>query len=249
MPNTGTRIGIGTAAAQYGRHAVRSDQPALEKTLMTQQEKPIFSQRFRGYLPVIVDIETAGFDPKKNALLEIAAVILAMDETGCISIREQHAFHVTPFPGSQLDPSALEFNGIDPYHPFRFAIEEKDALRKIFKPVRTAIKANACNRAILVGHNPAFDISFLNAAVERTGIKRNPFHPFSTFDTATLSGLVYGQTVLARSAKAAGLSWDKNQAHSARYDAEQTARLFCGIVNRWHELVDLDNNACRRFQG
>ncbi len=207
------------------------------------QDKPIFSKRFRGYLPVIVDIETAGFDPKKNALLEIAAVIPAMDETGCIRIEESHFYHVIPFPGAQLDQSALEFNGIDPYHPFRFAIDEKEALQKIFKPVRTAVKANGCQRAILVGHNPAFDIGFLNAAVERTGIKRNPFHPFSTFDTATLSGLVYGQTVLARAAQAAGLNWDQKQAHSARYDAERTAELFCSIVNRWRELVALES--CR----
>ncbi len=207
------------------------------------QDKPIFSTRFRGYLPIIVDIETAGFNPKKNALLEIAAVILAMDETSSISIKESHSYHVIPFPGAQMDQSALEFNGIDPYHPFRFAIDEKEALQKIFKPVRTAVKANGCQRAILVGHNPAFDIGFLNAAVERTGIKRNPFHPFSTFDTATLSGLVYGQTVLARAAQAAGLNWDQKQAHSARYDAERTAELFCGIVNRWHELVALES--CR----
>ena len=205
------------------------------------QDKPIFSTRFRGYLPVIVDLETAGFDPKKNALLEIAAVILAMDKNGSISIKESHSYHVIPFPGAQLDQSALEFNGIDPYHPFRFALDEKEALQKIFKPVRTAVKTNGCQRAILVGHNPAFDIGFLNAAVERTGIKRNPFHPFSTFDTATLSGLVYGQTVLARAAQAAGLSWDQKQAHSARYDAERTAELFCGIVNRWQELVALES--------
>jgi len=131
----------------------------------------------------------------------------------------------------------LAFNKIDPYHPFRFAVEEKVALEKIFQPVRAAVKRNGCTRAILVGHNPAFDLSFLNAAVARTGLKRNPFHPFSTFDTATLCGLAYGQTVLAKAAMAAGLPWDSQEAHSAIYDAEQTARLFCGIVNRWEDLV------------
>ncbi|NJD05617.1 MAG: ribonuclease T [Methylococcaceae bacterium] len=201
------------------------------------QSKPLFAGRFRGYLPVVVDIETAGFDPHKNALLEIAAVIPAMDETGKISIEECHSSHVIPFPGSRLDESALAFNKIDPYHPFRFAVDEKEALDKIFTPIRSAIKRNGCTRAILVGHNPAFDIGFLNAAVHRTGIKKNPFHPFSTFDTATLAGLVYGQTVLAKAVQAAGLSWDNGEAHSAKYDAEQTAKLFCTIVNRWRELT------------
>ena len=200
-------------------------------------EKPLFSKRFRGYLPVVIDIETSGFDPLRNALLEIAAVIPSMDDNGRLSIQEIHSAHVVPFPGAKLEESALAFNKIDPFHPFRFAVDEKVALEKIFHPVRAAVKRNGCTRAILVGHNPAFDLSFLNAAVARTGLKKNPFHPFSTFDTATLGGLAYGQTVLSKAAQAAGLAWDNQEAHSAAYDAEQTARLFCGIVNRWEDLV------------
>jgi len=200
-------------------------------------EKPLFSKRFRGYLPVVVDIETSGFDPTRHALLEIAAVIPEMDENGRLSILETHSAHVVPYPGSKLEESALAFNKIDPFHPFRFALDELEALKKIFAPIHAAVKRNGCTRAILVGHNPAFDLSFLNAAVARTRIKKNPFHPFSSFDTATLSGLVYGQTVLAKAVQAAGMDWDNQEAHSAAYDAEQTARLFCGIVNRWEELV------------
>lgn len=192
--------------------------------------------RFRGYLPVIVDVETAGFDPQRHALLEVAAVIPRMDELGMLHIEEVHSAHVIPFEGAQLDPAALEFNGIDPHHPLRIALEEKEALLKIFHPVRAAVKKNGCTRAILVGHNPSFDLNFVNAAVQRAGLKRNPFHPFSTFDTATLGGLVYGQTVLAKAAMAAGIEWDNKEAHSARYDAEKTAELFCTIVNTWETL-------------
>ncbi|WP_031432912.1 ribonuclease T [Methylomarinum vadi] len=197
-------------------------------------------KRFRGYLPVIVDIETAGFNAKKNPLLEIAAVIVEPDANGLLQITETHSSNIIPFKNSELDEAALKFNGIDPYHPFRMAMEEKDALNKIFKPIRNAVKRNECNRAILVGHNPAFDINFLNAAVERNQIKRCPFHPFSSFDTATLGGLIYGQTVLAKVAQAAGLAWDSDKAHSALYDAEQTARLFCMMVNRWKKLTELE---------
>ncbi len=194
--------------------------------------------RFRGYLPVIIDIETAGFNAKKNPLLEIAAIIVEPDSEGLLQITETHASNVIPFKGSELDEAALKFTGIDPYHPFRMSIDEKDALAKIFKPVKAAVKRNECTRAILVGHNPAFDINFLNAAIERTKIKRSPFHPFSSFDTATLGGLIYGQTVLAKIAKAAELEWDNEKAHSAIYDAEQTAKLFCMMVNRWKELEE-----------
>ena len=200
---------------------------------MLNSDVNTMANRFRSYLPVIVDLETAGFNATTDALLEMAVVIPAMDESGQLIIESSHREHIIPFEGANLDPAALKFNGIDPYHPFRLAIDEKEALRKLFAPVRAAVKAQQCTRAILVGHNPAFDIGFMNAAVERTQIKRNPFHPFSTFDTATLGGLAYGQTVLAKAAKAAGMNWDSEQAHSALYDAEQTAILFCKVVNQW----------------
>jgi ribonuclease T len=191
----------------------------------------MLSQRFRGFLPVVVDVETGGFNETTDALLQIAAVLIDVDESGQLYCSETLSCHVTPFAGANLDPKSMEVNGIDVDHPFRFAIEEKQALPKIFKPVREAVKRQGCSKAILVGHNAHFDLKFINAAAQRSGIKRNPFHPFSTFDTVSLSGLIYGQTVLARSVKSAGLDWDAAEAHSAVYDAERTAELFCKIVN------------------
>lgn len=200
------------------------------------QSKAKISERFRGFLPVVVDVETAGFEADKHALLEIGAVTIVMNEEGIVEPGESIACHVEPFAGAELDPKALEFTGIDPHHPFRMAKPEKEALEYIFKPVRAEVKRAECTRAILVGHNPFFDLGFIKAAVERTGIKKNPFHQFSTFDTATLGGLAYGQTVLARAAMAAGIEWDHEEAHSALYDAERTADLFCKIINSWDEF-------------
>ena len=192
--------------------------------------------RFRGFLPVVVDVETAGFKAETDALLEIAAVVIEMDADGQVRPGTIAHAHVAPFLGANLDPRALAFNGIDPGHPFRQAQPEREALKTVFTPIRHAVKEQGCTRAILVGHNAFFDLGFLNAAVERTNCKRNPFHPFSTFDTVSLSGLAYGQTVLAKAAVAAGLPWDEGEAHSALYDAQRTAELFCAIVNRWHAL-------------
>lgn len=189
------------------------------------------AQRFRGYLPVVVDVETGGFNELTDALLQIAAVLIDIDEQGRLYCSETISCHVTPFEGANLDPKSMEVNGIVVDHPFRLAVEEKQALPKIFKPVREAIKHHGCKKAILVGHNAHFDLKFINAAAVRAGIKRNPFHPFSTFDTVTLAGLAYGQTVLARSVQSAGVEWDSSEAHSAVYDAEMTAMLFCKIVN------------------
>lgn len=194
---------------------------------------PAIAGRFRGYLPVVVDVETGGFDARRDALLEIAAVTLYMDDQGLLHPAETHACHVEPFAGANIDPKALAFNGIDPDHPFRLALPEKEALTKIAAPVRKAVKESGCKRAILVGHNAFFDLGFLNAAVERCAFKRNPFHPFSTFDTVSLAGLAYGQTVLAKAVQSAGIDWDASQAHSAIYDTEKTAELFCTIINQW----------------
>ena len=194
------------------------------------------SERFRGYLPVVVDVETGGFNERTDALLEVAAVMLDIDENGQLHPVKSVQTHVVPFDGSNIEPKSLEVNGIDPYHPLRAAREEREALSHIFEPVKKAVSDAGCTRAILVGHNAFFDLKFVNAAADRTGIKKNPFHPFSCFDTVSLCGLAYGQTVLARAAVAAGMEWDTQAAHGALYDTRMTAELFCKVINRWEEL-------------
>jgi ribonuclease T len=198
------------------------------------------ADRFRGFLPVVVDVETGGFDAERDALLEIAAVVIGMDQEGNLYPHPAVSTHVEAFPGANIDPRALEITGIDPDNPLRGAVNERVALDHIFHAVRLGVRENECQRAILVGHNAAFDLSFLNAAVRRVGHKRNPFHPFSCFDTATLSGLAYGQTVLSKAVMAAGYAFDASEAHSAIYDAERTALLFCRIVNRLRALEVLE---------
>ncbi len=196
------------------------------------------SDRFRGFLPVVVDVETGGFNCKTDALLELAAVLLRIDDSGNMARGETIRYHVKPFEGANLEEASLAVNGIDPYHPLRPAIEERDALQRTFREVRRSIREQGCSRAVLVGHNAHFDLGFMNEAVARSSIKRNPFHPFSCFDTATLCGVAFGQTVLARAAIAAGLGWDESQAHSASYDAEMTADLFCEAVNRYRDIFE-----------
>ena len=196
---------------------------------------PLMAHRFRGYLPVVIDVECGGFNAATDALLEIAAVLIEMNADGTLKPGASHNYHVQPFQGARLDPAALAITGIDPHHPLRPAIPERDALQRVFREVRHALRAYNCRRAILVGHNAAFDLGFLNAAVARAEVKRNPFHPFSCFDTATLAGAALGQTVLAKALRVAGLEWDAGSAHSARYDAERTAELFCLVCNRLRE--------------
>ncbi len=190
------------------------------------------SRRFRGYLPVAIDVETGGFHASTDALLEIAATLIDMDEQGQLARGATSNYHVKPFEGGRIDPVSLAVTGIDPDHPLRPALPERDALQRVFREIRHAVRAYNCRRAILVGHNAAFDLGFINAAVARADVKRNPFHPFSCFDTATLAGAALGQTVLAKAVTVAGLAWDPGSAHSARYDAERSADIFCLVCNR-----------------
>lgn len=196
----------------------------------------LMADRFRTFLPVVIDVETGGFNATTDAILEIAAVILCMTPEGVLEIEQSFFHRVVPFEGANIEEAALKFTGIDPYHPLRVARSEKEVFQSMFKLIRESMKAQGCKRAILVGHNAHFDHGFVRAASERHNLKRNPFHPFSSFDTATLSGLAYGQTVLSRACAAAKIDFDDSEAHSARYDAEKTAELFCGIVNKWKEL-------------
>ncbi|WP_018142113.1 ribonuclease T [Thioalkalivibrio sp. ALJ7] len=215
-----------------------------EPVQLDPQHRPM-ANRFRGFLPVVVDVETGGFDCHRHALLQVAAVFLRRDEQDHLVRDRTVSLHVRPYEGSEMDPKSLEVNGIDPYHPLRAAWPEDQAMGKLFSEVRREVKVNHCKRAILVGHNAHFDLGFVHTAAERCGIKRNPFHPFSSLDTVSLSALAFGQTVLARAADAAGIGWDTESAHSAAFDAEKTADIFCQIANRWQDGIGVPQPALR----
>jgi ribonuclease T len=202
------------------------------------KSSPNFKDRFRGFLPIVIDIETSGVDPKASALLEICAVLLEFDSQGYLKPGKHFFEHILPFDGAVLDAKSLEFNQIDPFQPLRFALDEKTALSQLFLPIQAAIKQHHCQRAVLVGHNAWFDLLFLNAAIQRCDLS-SPFHAFTCFDTATLAGVIYGQTVLAKAAHSAGIPFDTNEAHSAIYDAQKTAELFCTMLNVWKEKAGI----------
>lgn len=186
--------------------------------------------RFRGLLPVVIDVETSGLHPETDGLLEIAAVMLATNEEGKLQRERTLAYHVEPFVGARIDQDALNITGIDPDSPLRFAIPEAQALHRLFTEVREQLAKEKCYRAVLVGHNAWFDLSFLLAAAKRAGIRQLPFHTFTTFDTASLAAVVLGETVLARATRRARIAFNVADAHSAIYDAEKTADLFCYMV-------------------
>jgi ribonuclease T len=197
----------------------------------------LINKRFRGLLPIVIDIETSGLNPRTDAILELAAVTLAFNADGQLQPQATYAYQVEPFIGARLDPDALQITNIDPFYPLRYAIPERQALHRLFRITKELLTATSCHRAVLVGHNAWFDLSFINAAYQRANLPDMPFHNFSTFDTATLAAAVFGETVLARALRAAGIKFNVKQAHTAIYDAERTAELFCYIINGLHKLL------------
>lgn len=197
-----------------------------------KRKNPVIATRFRGLLPIVIDVETSGLQPATDALLEIAAVPVTLDAQGKWCPGETHAYHVEPFVGARLDPASLAITGIDPTYPLRYAIPEMQALHNIFSMIHEKLKETRCQRAVLVGHNAWFDLAFIQAAVKRCHFTTTPFHSFTSFDTATLAGVLLGETVLARAMRAAKIPFDVAKAHSAIYDAEKTAELFCYLVNQ-----------------
>jgi len=192
----------------------------------------MLKERFRKFLPVVVDLETGGFDSKKNAILEIA-IQLIDEEDSRLVLGESHRFHIEPFENLIVDKDALEFLKLDLNHPLRVAVEERFALQEIFKIINKQKNKYECSRAILVGHNAFFDHSFLLEACLRNSIKKSPFHPFSLIDTVSLGVLATKQTVLARICNELDISYDNEEAHSAAYDAMVTAQVFCKIINNF----------------
>ncbi len=195
------------------------------------------SERFRGYLPVVLDLETGGFDHRCHPLLELSCVLLQF-RGDALTIKAQHSWHIEPYAGASIDPASLKVTGIDLDDPKREALAEDLVLKAFFKVVRAQIKAESCTRAIIVAHNAHFDQGFLNAAVERCNARRNPFHPFSVLDTASLAAVAYGHNVLSQACKLAGLEFDDKSAHTAAYDCERTAQLFLRIVNQWPQATN-----------
>ena len=202
--------------------------------------KLTIKDRFRGFLPVVVDVETAGLDPKKSALIEVAMMTVKIDENGQFVPDELYSANIRPFEGSEICQKNIDFLHIDPFDESRNLVTESDALLPMFKAIKKKLKEQGCKRAILVGHNAHFDHSFIFAAIDRLkAASKSPFHPFSVIDTASLSMLMLGQSVLQKACYAAHVDFDQNCAHGAAYDTRKETELFCAILNRFTKFCGM----------
>ena len=184
--------------------------------------------RFRGFMPVVIDVECGGFIPYRCTVGNCRSVVGDSGD-GSLAAWGNWRYHVQPFPAptsngvTRCDGLSILFTR----YAQRF---QRRSAHAIVQEISQAMKDNDCTRAILVGHNACFDLNFLNAAVARTEIKRNPFHPFSSFDTATLAGVAFGQTGYRSRFKRPESLGIRTNAFGA-YDAQQTADCFARSAN------------------
>ncbi len=192
------------------------------------------SRRFRGFLPVVIDVETGGFhlaaptrcwrSPPSSSRWTTPA--------GCAAARRMR-FTCKPFEGARLDPVSLEVNGIDPWHPLRPAIDEADALQRLFREIRTAIRAHAlpARHSRRATTRPSiWASSTRRSSAPASSAIRFIRSRASTPRRSAASAL--GQTVLRARRAAGGHRMGSAAARTrAAYDAERTADLFCHICN------------------
>ena len=188
------------------------------------------NERFGGLLPIVVDMETSGINPDSNAILELASIVLYLNDKLDLQCGNFFSCHVRPFPSSKIDPSSMYINTIEIENPFRLALSEEEAINRLFRFVYMNLRNFGCRKAVLVGHNANFDLAFLESARKRYKID-SPFHTFTVIDTATIGAVFYGKTVLANVVNASNMRFNPKLAHSAIYDAKITTDLFCSVTN------------------
>ena len=188
----------------YGCEAYLVDDEALAVT--GAKEGQLFSGSY-----VVFDLETTGFSPVNDRIIEIGAVKI---EDGKIVERFS------------------EF--VNPLRPIPFRIEQltsiNDSMVMDAEPIEEVLPRFLafCGGAPLVGHNVSFDISFIEENCDRMRIA----HDFTTVDTVTLARFLLPNLArfkLDQVAKA--LNVPIGHHHRAVDDAECTAGIFLKFLS------------------
>ena len=178
-------------------------------------------QKFSGNY-VVFDIETTGFSPSKDRIIEIGAVKVTDGK-----ITEKFSTFVNP----QI--------------PIPFEIEKLTGITDSMVLDAEDITAvlpkflEFCSDAVLVAHNASFDVNFITKNAERMGIAIEP----TVLDTVTLARQLLpnlGRYKLDTVAKALGISLANH--HRAVDDAGATAEIFAAFVEMLRKMGIEDLN-------
>jgi len=171
---------------------------------------------------VVFDIETTGFSPEKNKIIEIGAVKVV---------------------GGQITDRFSQF--VNPEVPIPYEIEELTSIRddmvidapKIEEVLSEFMKF--CEGAVMVAHNAAFDMSFIKKNCDRQGLPCE----FTVADTVAMGRYLLPQLnrfKLDTIAKALNIVLANH--HRAVDDAGCTAEIFIKFIAMLKErgIEDLD---------
>ncbi len=104
----------------------------------------LMSRRFRGFLPVVIDVETGGFNSRTDALLEIAAVFIDIDASGTLSRGCHPQLPCAAVSGCATGPGLAERHRHRSLSSVAAALPEREAIQRIFREVRHQLKAYDC---------------------------------------------------------------------------------------------------------
>ncbi len=168
-----------------------------------------------------IDLETTGFDPYKQEIIQIGCVIAEQEETPKgpkLKIIKEFELKVKPEKLQDADPEALRINGYNEME-WVFATDLKSAIEHLMK------EASDC---IMVSHNVAFDYSFLQRAFSVTGIQ-NTLH-YHKLDTISIAfAKLYGNPEVRRFSLQALCEYfgiENKQAHTALSDVKAMVELY-----------------------
>jgi len=186
----------------YGMEAYLVDD--LQELVM-EEEGQDFTSDF-----VVFDIETTGFSPVNNRIIEIGAVKVK---------------------GGEIADKFSAF--VNPDVPIPFEIEKltgiNDSMVKDAPYIEQVLPEflSFCEGAVLVAHNAGFDMSFIKENALRQGI----FRKFTCVDTLGIARILLphqGKHTLDAVAKAMGVSLENH--HRAVDDAQATAEIFVKFI-------------------
>ena len=180
-----------------------------------------------------VDIEASGPVPALYNLVSIGAVIVSKHEHRYGPEQERFYVELKPIaPG--FDPGAMKVHGITREHLETHGVPSDEAMRRLAAFVENRLRKTG-GRAVFVGHNAAFDWSFISWYFERYQIP-NPFG-YKALDSKSLAmgrlGIGWSETNKERLEELLYLPpQDKSLTHRADYDAYYQALILGALLNR-----------------
>lgn len=180
-----------------------------------------------------IDIEASGPVPGLFNMVSIGAVPVTHRDGAWRPDEERFYVELKPIaPG--FDAGAMKVHGIPREHLEKQGVPADEAMRRLSEFVAGCLRRTG-GRAVFVGHNAAFDWSYISYYFELYHLP-NPFG-YKALDSKSLAmgrlGVNWHETNKERLEKLLELpAQDAALTHRADYDAHYQALILCALLNR-----------------